>query len=443
MKFVRTILIIGGGAAGLSAALNARKTDRNADIKLITQESRPAYSRCALPFIISGEIRDFNNILIYPSDFYKRMRIDLKLNMPTTNIDHKSRTATVSGESLQYDLLILATGGYTRKLEVKGIEKKGIYSLRTVEDCSAIMDAAKSSQDVVVVGGGVIAVEVADALRKIGCNVTIMVRSRLLRALLDEDMADIVNRRLTTSGVRLLPKKLPDKFIGNDKVRGVISGGDEVKADLVVLAVGEMPNTELASQVGVELGPTGGIKVNQRMETSVKGVYAAGDCVENTHLITQKPMLSMLGTVAVRQGKVAGVNAAGGDAIYPGGLNSTISRIFDLEVGSSGLTEWEAKSEGIDCISGAVSWKTRAEYYPGAKDIRVKLVVERESRRIIGGQIIGGENVASKLDMISLAIQSKLTVHNFANAETCYTPPLADTWNPLILAAESVLRRLK
>ncbi|RLG79721.1 MAG: flavoprotein oxidoreductase, partial [Thermoprotei archaeon] len=198
-----------------------------------------------------------------------------------------------------------------------------------------------------------------------------------------------------------------------------------------------------AQKAGIALGETRLIKVNMRMETNVKDVYACGDCVESIHLITKRPVVCQLGTAAVRQAKVAGTNAAGGYAIFPGVLGAAVTRLFDTEIGTVGLTEFSAQRAGIETISVAFSGKTRAQYYPGALPIRVKLIAEKETEKLIGAQIIAGEGVAQRINALSFAILKGMTIRELAKAETCYAPPVAETWDPMVLAAQTLIRRLK
>jgi NADH oxidase (H2O2-forming) len=212
---------------------------------------------------------------------------------------------------------------------------------------------------------------------------------------------------------------------------------------LVLVATGVRANTELAKNAGITLGETRSIKVNMKMETNIKDVYAAGDCVECVNLITGRPTMSQLGTTAVRQAKVAGTNAAGGYAIFPGVLSSSVTRLFDVEIGATGLTEFMANRNGIKTVKGSIKSKTKADYFPGAKPIMVKIVVEKETQRIIGAQIIGGEEVGQRVNALSFAIQKQMSVRELAKADTCYAPPVAETWEPMVLAAEMALRKLR
>jgi NADPH-dependent 2,4-dienoyl-CoA reductase/sulfur reductase-like enzyme len=222
-----------------------------------------------------------------------------------------------------------------------------------------------------------------------------------------------------------------------------MAAGEQINADIFVTAFGVRANTELAQKAGVVMGETRAIKVSPRMETNIPGVYAIGDCAETTNILTQRPALPQLGTVAVRQGKVAGINAAGGYSVFPGVLGSAVTKFFDTEIGVTGLNEFFAKRAGFDVVTGTISGKTRAQYYPGALPIKVKLVVEREMERIIGAQVIGGEDVPQRVNALSIAIQKQMTARELAKADTCYAPPVSETWELITLAAEATTMKLR
>ncbi|MCK5631381.1 FAD-dependent oxidoreductase, partial [Candidatus Bathyarchaeota archaeon] len=243
--------------------------------------------------------------------------------------------------------------------------------------------------------------------------------------------------------LKIIVGKSVDEILGTEKVKSVSIAGEEIPADVVVIATGIRANTDLATKVGIETGPTRTIKTNARMETSVKDIFAAGDCAESTNIITKKPVCPQLGTVAVRHGKVAGVNAAGGYSLFTGVLGSAVTQLFDMQIGVTGLTEFFARREGIETVTGTITSKTRADYYPGGKSLRVKLIAEKESQRIIGGQIIGGEEVTQRVNALSFAIQKQMTVRELAKTDTAYAPPLNETWEPMVLAAEIALIKLR
>ncbi|NIP67612.1 FAD-dependent oxidoreductase, partial [Candidatus Bathyarchaeota archaeon] len=254
--------------------------------------------------------------------------------------------------------------------------------------------------------------------------------------------ADRVQEMLEDRGLKIIVGESAQEFVGQDRVTGVSVAGETIPADLVVVATGVKANVELAKEAGIDLGQTGGIKTGPRMETSVEDVYAAGDCVQSINMITKRPMLCQLGTAAVKQAKVAGTNAAGGYTIFPGVLGSAVTKLFDIEVGVTGLNQFFANRAGMQTVAGALSSKTKADYYPGGLPIRIKIVVEKESHRLVGGQIIGGEAVTQRINALSFAIQKQMTVQELAKADTAYAPPVNETWEPMIQAAEIAIRRL-
>jgi NADH oxidase (H2O2-forming) len=454
----KKIVIIGAHAAGVDAAAATRKTDRTTEITLITTQRKAGYSPCGLPFVLGGHISSFDNLVVFPPAYYRMMKLDLRLETTATNIDTEAKTVEIQDktgkrEKLKYDSLIIATGAYPFVPPIKGREKQGVYVLRTIEDGEKIDQAIKNAKSAVVVGAGLIGLETAVAFVERGLKTTVVeLLPYVLPVMLDKDVADRVHKMLEEKSLRVTVGRGVDEILGADKISGVSVAGERIPADIVVVATGIRANTKLAEDAGIVLGETRAIKTNMRMETfrkvnrriqPLKDVYAVGDCAESVNMITHRPTLSQLGTTAVRQAKVAGVNSAGGYAIFPGCLGSAVTKLFDLEIGVTGLTEFMAGRVGIKTVVGNISSKTRPDYFPGALPIRVKLVVEKESERLIGGQIIGGEEVTQRINALSFAIQKQMTVRELAKADTCYAPPLNETWEPIVLAAEAALRKLR
>ena len=446
----KRIVIIGAHAAGVDAASAARKTDRTAQITLIAEEKHVGYSRCGLPFVLGGQIPTFQSLIVFPPAYFQMMKLDLRTETKVTNINTQNKTVetqTKDGktETISYDSLIIATGAGSFMPPIKGREKKGILSLRTLEDGAKIDEAIKNgAKTAVVMGAGLIGLELAIALQERGLKVTVVeMLPQILPQMLDPDMAKIVQEMLTEKGMIILTGKGVEECLGEENITGIVACKEEINSDIFISAFGVRGNTELATKAGILQGETKLIKTTAKMETNIKDIYAAGDCAESPHIVTQKPTVAQFGTVAVRQGKVAGINAAGGYALFTGVLGSAVSRLFDTDVGVTGLTETAAKRAGIETVTGTISSKTKADYYPGALPIKVKLVVEKESQRIIGAQIIGGEEVTQRINAISFAIQKQMTVRELAKADTAYAPPLCETWEPLVLAAEMVLMKLR
>lgn len=444
----RKIIIVGAHAAGLDAASAARKTDRTAEITLITKEKKPAYSRCGLPFVLGKHIEKFDDLVVFPERFYKMMKLNLLTETTVTKFDAKEKNVNIKNkegneETISFDSLIVATGADPFLPPIKGKEKTGVFVVRTLDDGAKINKAIETAQSAVIIGAGLIGLEVAVACLERGLKTTVVeFLPYVLPVLLDKDMADRVQKALEEKGLNIIVGKGAEEFVGTDKVTGVVVGSETISTDLVVVATGVRSNIDLAKNAGVVLGQKG-IKTNNKMETNFKDIYAVGDCAESINLITHRPMMSQLGTTAVRQAKVAGINAAGGYSTFTGALGSWITRLFETEIGGTGLTEFMAGRSGIDTVSGTISSKTRADYFPGALPIRVKLVADKETGKLVGAQIIGGEEVTQRINALNYAIINQMTIKELAKAETCYAPPVSETWEPITLAAEMVKRKLK
>ncbi len=444
------IIIIGASAAGVDAASAVRKKDRSAEVTLLTQEKHAGYSRCGLPFVIGGQIPAFKDLIVYPPAYFQLLKLNLKTETTVTAINTKDKTVTAVDNTgnvtiLPYDKLVIATGGYAFMPPIKGGDKSGIYTLRTLEDGEKIDQAVKGgAKTAVIMGAGLIGLETGVALVERGLQVTIVeMLPHILPNMLDADMAKQVQAFLSEKGIRFLTGRTVREIIGETKATGIIADDEQINADIVMNAFGVRANTKLAVDSGIPLGECNAIKTNSRMETPIKDVYAVGDCAETINFITKKPLCAQIGTVAVKQGKVAGINAAGGDTEYFGAIGSAVTKLFDTEIGVTGLTEAAAQRAGIETIAGSVSSKTKAEYYPNALPIKIKLVAEKATQRIIGAQIIGGEEVTQRINAISIAIQNHMTLQQLTKADTAYAPPLCETWEPLITAAEVTLMKIR
>ena len=446
----RRIVIIGANAAGVEAASAARKKDRTAEITLITKEKNAGYSRCGLPFVVGGQIPQFRDLIVYPPAYFQMLKLTLRTQTTASNINTKEKTVTIqtsesATETLPYDNLIIATGADPFMPPIKGKEKQGILSLRGIEDGEKIDAAVKAgAKSAIIMGAGLIGLELGVGLIERGLQVTIVeMLPQILPQLLDVDMAKMVQEHLETKGMKIMLNKTVEEILGDDKVEGIMAGGETLTADMFISAFGVRANTKLAADSGIPLGETRAIKTNSRMETDVKDVYAIGDCAETPNIITHKAMCPQLGTVAVRQGKVAGANAGGDYSQFTGVLVSAVTRLFDIEAGATGISETAAARNRIEVVVGAISSKTKADYYPSAKPIKVKLIIEKESQRLIGAQIVGGEEVTQRINALSFAIQKQMTVRELAKADTAYAPPLCETWDPMVLAAEMALMKMR
>ena len=371
------IVIIGTGAAGATAAMQARKFNRKVAITLFNSEPYSQYSRCGLPYTISGKVREFDDLVLMPPENWESIKVDAKLSTTVEVIDHKTKTIKFSGAEsgeLKYDALILATGAENADPPIKGLDKERVYGLRTLDDAKALAKEAENSKSAVVIGGGLVGMETAEALHEKGLDVTVVeFLPHILLAMVDSDMAEIVEEHCREHGLKIMNNTAAQEITGDDKPKGVIvknreSGTvAEIPADFVVVATGVRPVTQLAAQIGVEIGPTRGIKTNERMMTNLQDVYAVGDCAENTEFITKTPLVAGLGTVAVRQARVAGINAAGGDAKFPGIVGAKVTKLFDMEIASTGLTDDLAERLEVPVVKGSIKGSTKPPYYLGER----------------------------------------------------------------------------
>ncbi len=435
------LVIIGGGGAGLTAALTAKKTNRKVDVTIIT-ERELSYSACALPFVISGEIGKLEDIYESMELICSKSNIGCIIDAATSVDTGKKIVKTAKNGSFSYDSLIIATGGMPAKPPVKGVNLENIFTLCSVEDARSIMEKVDNSKNAVVIGGGAIGIEAAVALVDLGLSVTLIEGfDHVLCRFFDPEYLEIIEDRLKEKKVELVLGHFVEEIVGEKEVVSVKVAGKEIPADLIIMATGVRPNSKIAEDAGIETLKCG-IKTDWLMQTSIKDVYAAGDCAYSKSMITGKLMLSQLGTTAVRHGTVVGMNAVGETVAFEGVLGSMALKIFDFEVGRTGLTESDAKVEGIDVVSGRVKHTTKAKYYPGHKEIDMKLIFNIVDRRIIGGQVIGGETVAKEVDLLALAIAQQATIEDLIGLGYSYTPPLAPSHNIVVLAAENAHRKI-
>ncbi|TFG33644.1 hypothetical protein EU527_07495 [Candidatus Thorarchaeota archaeon] len=448
------IAIIGCGAAGATAAMQARKFNRKVEISLYNSEQYSQYSRCGLPYTISGKVRAFDDLVLMPPDNWAGLNIQARLGVTVTDIDQNTRTLTYTGEQgeevQKYDALIFATGAINADPPIKGLDKKRVYGLRTLEDAKVLADEANKAKKAVIIGGGLVGMEAAEAFHERGLDVTVVeFLPHILLAMVDSDMAEIIEEHCQEHGLKILNNTAAQEITGVDSVKGVLIKDrateqiTEIPADFVVVATGVRPVTELAEKIGVEIGSSRGIKTDDRMMTNVLNVYAVGDCAENREFITGNPMAGGLGTVAVRQARVAGINAAGGDVRFPGIVGAKVTKLFGLEIASTGLTDDLAKRYEIDTVKGSMKGSTKPPYYVGGKELKIKTYFNKETGKLVGGQLVGLEDAAMRLNVITLGIQQDIDASELFDFENCYAPAICDTWDPLVQSADAARKRLK
>ena len=453
---VRRIVIIGGGCGGATAAQFARKTDRTAEITIIEREAYPQYSRCGLPYGISGIIPELTNLIEAPEERLKKNRIGILLGSTVTDVDSERRIAHIqTGDKkieMPYDSLILATGAQASVPPIKGVFKEGkhdlksgVFVLRTIDDARGIQSLASKGKRAVLIGGGLVGLEVAEALMVRGCKVTIVeFLGNVILAMVDDDMAQMMADAIRKHDVKLFTEYEVTEVLGEDRAHGVVARdrktGEEREfyADIVIVATGQRGETELAKQVGCKVGATKQIMVDDNCETCQKGVYAVGDCTEYPDLVTGKPTVSGLGTIAVKMAVVAGINAAGGtDHLPKGFLQTRATEPFGCQVAAVGPTSRQLEMAGMKPLVGKVRSFTLPDYYPGRKEIYVKVLANPVTGKILGAQIVGEERVHMRINAFAVAIQAGMTVDDLSKLETAYCPPAAPTVDPITIACEA------
>ena len=441
------VVVVGCGTAGASAAFSARMKDRGAEIVLIGDEEQPTYSRCALPFVIAGEVSPPERCIVFDEKQFRSQKIELVKPAKVVELDTDAGKVVCRTEAgrreFGYDSLVLATGGYATVPKIDGAELPGNYTLRTYEDALRIMEVAKSGMRAVVNGASFIALELAEALKLRGLDVMLVVRSRPLRSFVDAQISRVVGDHLRKNGITLIEGAEIERIEGRKHLESVVVGGERIPSDVVFHSTGTRPNVSLAASAGIGIGETGGVRIDEFSKTSVENVYACGDCAEVEHSVSGRRVLSALGTIAMRHGVAAGENAAGGKRPIAPVLGATVMRLFGLEIGSVGLTEVQAKDAGFDVLSAKTEYPSLPHYFGGGDDVLVRLVVERKSGRMVGGQVVCKSGAALRVNILSCAILNGMSVDEFSNADFCYSPPCSNVWLPEAVCASVAVRHLK
>ena len=442
------LLVVGGDAGGMTAASHARRRIGADELQIVAFErgDYTSYSACGIPYFVGGEVTDIGDLIARSPEEHRRNHIDIQMRTEVTSIDVNARAVTVRDLDTSidrvepFDQLVIATGSSPTRPPLPGIDAAGIHGVQTLGDGIALRDDLASidpNARAVVVGAGYVGLELAEALHRRGLRVTVLESDQQPMATLDADMGALVAAAIRELGIELRTETEVSAFeTGTDgRVSAVVVGGSTLPADIVVLGLGVEPEVGLAREAGIEIGPTGGIATDARMATSVRGVWAAGDCVQCHHRVSGRPVTIALGTHANKQGIVVGENATGGDARFAGVVGTAITKICDTEVARTGLSSAEAREAGIDFSTSTVEPTTRAGYYPGATKITVKVVVERGNHRLLGAQIVGREGAAKRIDVLATAIWNEMTVDEIAQLDLGYAPPFSPLWDPVQTAA--------
>lgn len=443
----KKLLIIGGGAVGMAVSTGATRHG-NYEVTVISSDKHVSYSQCGIPYVFSGEIPSFEQLIVRDLEFFQEMEIKLRLGTQVDSIDLTNNTIRIGEEQLAFDKLVIATGSKAsipRNIET-GTSLKNVFTLRTLSDGMHIAEALKDAKNVVIIGAGSIGSEVAIAAARRGIRTSLLSRSNtILSSSLDPDMAEMVISYLEREGVQVLTEHTPESLNGDDKITSVTANGREIPADVVLISVGVTPDTSFALEAGIDIGAVGGIVTNNKLQVVADGnvienVFAGGECTQIYNFVTGKPMLSHLASTARRMAGVITDNLDNKDIKFNPVVNPWVAVIGDLQIGSVGVTTKEAEKQGMRVISGIATGSTRAEYFPGAGKIFIKVLFH--DRRLVGAQIISTTGTKERIDGLSLAIKRKQTIDELLEMETCYSPAVATLQDPLLFAVKGAYKKM-
>ena len=457
MERALKVVVIGGVAAGPKVASKVIRLMPDADVTVIEKGKLLSYAGCGLPYYVSGEVLSQEELMSTPTGvvrdpvFFQKVKNVHVLNFTEAlEIDREAKRVLIkaleTGEEswVDYDKLVLATGAHPVVPPIPGVNLKNVYTLHGVNDAEGIKAALARHQarDVVVIGGGLIGVEVTEALTRTGCRVTIVEMLPQTLRMLDWEMARQVEQHLESNGVKVLTGTSVTKIEGDDTVQKVVTDKGEISADMVIVAIGVRPVTNLAREAGLAIGETNAIKVDDHMRTSDPDIFAAGDCAESIDLVTGKPTYVPLGSTANKQGRVVANVLCGREDSFPGVLGSTICKVFDFTVAKTGLTEAGAKAAGYDVVTVLAPAPDRAHFMKDAKPLLLKLIVEKGTRRLLGAQATGPGDADKRIDVAAMAITAGMTVDQLANADLTYAPPYSPAMDNIITAANVARNKL-
>ncbi|HZN15480.1 MAG TPA: FAD-dependent oxidoreductase [Acidimicrobiales bacterium] len=442
------LVVVGGDAGGMAAATQVRRRRPEMEIVALEKGRWTSYSACGIPYVVGGVVDALDDLVVRtPAQFRDQSNIDARMGHEAMAIDLDRREVEVRDHdaettyALGFDLLHIGTGASPIRPDLPGIDGDHVHGVQTLEDGAHLLDHAESSAhaNIVVVGAGYIGLEMAEAFINRGApSVTVVEGGSEVMPTMDPDMGALVSAALRDKGVVV---ELERRVTGFEP--GVVhTDAGSLDADLVVLGIGVGANSKLAADAGVTTGVRDAIVVDRRQRTSADGVWAAGDCCESFHLVANRPVHIALGTVANKQARVAGINMGGGYATFPGVIGTAVTKICATEVARTGLSEREAERYGFSARAATIESTTRAGYYPGGGKITVKLVGERRSGRVLGGQIVGLEGAAKRIDVIATVVSAGMTAEQMTALDLSYAPPFGPVWDPVLVAARKLAETL-
>ena len=446
------IVIIGGVAAGPKAAAKAKRLKPDADVNIYTEDTHVSYSACGLPFFIEGNFADYHMLIARTPEEFEEAGVHIHLLHRVTKIlpDEKQiivlNLETNEEKIVDYDKLVVATGASPIIPPIKNVNLKNIFTLRTMEDGIAIKEKVLQSKNATIVGGGYIGIELLEAFVKQGLNVTMVEFASHIMPIFDEEISELIKGhilKINSAQVKIINSDAVTEFIGEGAVTGVKTrNGLEFEADFVIVATGVRPNVQLAVDARIELGKTGAIKVNHHMQTSVQDIYACGDCVEKVQIVSKTPTWVPLGSTANKEGRCAAMNLCGQKEAFDGILGSAVTRYSGLTMSITGLTEKQSLALGFEPVSVIVTKSDKVGYMPEAKNITIKLIADKASRKLLGAQAIGCGDADKRVNVLATALLSGMTADDFLGSDITYAPPYSPSIDPLLTATQELVDKL-
>jgi len=442
------LIVIGGDAAGMSAASQARRLRGPDELEILAFERGrfTSYAACGIPYWIAGLVEDGDALVARrPEVFRAKQDIDVRIGHEVVSIDTGARTVTVrdleagTEDEHAYDQLLVATGATPVRPPVPGIDADGVFGIQTLEHGKRVLDAltTREPERAVVIGAGYIGIEMAEAMLLRGLEVHVVEMAEQPMATLDPELGGRVADAMRQMGMHLhLGVAVKGIETGEDGwIDAVVTEDGTVSADIAVLGTGTRPFSDLARDAGVPIGPSGGIVTDRRQRTPVDRVWAAGDCAETYHRVSRGPVSLALGTIANKQGRIAGLNLGGDYGAFPGVLGTAVTKVCDLEIARTGLGEAAAWAAGFEPVTASIEGTTRAHYYPGARPLSIKVIAERRTGRLLGAQIVGQEGAAKRIDVFATALWNEMSVSDLLHVDLSYAPPFSPVWDPVLIAA--------
>ena len=447
------IVIIGGVAAGAKAAAKSKRMLPDAKIDIYTQDTHVSYSSCGLPYYVQGNFEDYKNLIIRTPEKFQKDGIDIHLQHRVEKIMPDEKKVLVHDLikdtvfTAEYDKLVISTGAKPFLPNIKNIDLENVFTLRRLEDGINLRKKLRESQKAVIIGGGYIGIELLEAFVANRVHTTMIENSNYIMPILDDELSEIVQDfviNLYPEFTKIISKDKVTEFIGEDKVEAVkTEKGQIIETDLVLICAGVRPVVDIAQEAGITLGRTGAIKVNSRMETNIKDIYACGDCIENIYAMTGTPAWIPLGSNANKEGRCAAVNICGEVEDFEGVLGSAVTKYFDLTISMTGFTEKFARKNGYDTVSVMITKRDKAGYMPDAENVTLKIIADRRTHQILGGQAIGCGDADKRINTLSTALLKYVTAEELSGADITYAPPFSTSIDPLISAARLLVDKLK